>query len=101
VTFVEVYLSNWDSHGKPEADAALGLMTQVDDGLSALVTDLKERGCWRRRSSSGWAEFGTHAEDQQQGRPRSLVEGLEQRAGRRRHQGRPDDRQERTEMALR
>src|SRR5205807_2386610 len=28
VSFVEVYLSDWDSHTKPVADAALGLMTQ-------------------------------------------------------------------------
>jgi hypothetical protein len=58
VTFVEVYLANWDSHGKAEADAALGLMTQVDDGLSALVTDLNERGLLETTLIIWMGEFG-------------------------------------------
>jgi hypothetical protein len=58
VSFVEVYLANWDSHGKQEADAALGLMTQVDEGLSALVTDLKERGLLDTTLVMWMGEFG-------------------------------------------
>jgi hypothetical protein len=58
VTFVEAYLADWDSHGKDSADAALGLMTQVDDGLSALVTDLKERGLLDSTLIIWMGEFG-------------------------------------------
>jgi len=42
VSFVELYLADWDTHTKAASDAALGLMTQVDDGLSALVSAY----CW-------------------------------------------------------
>jgi uncharacterized protein (DUF1501 family) len=58
VSFVEVYLGDWDTHTKPVADAALGLMTQVDDGLSALVTDLKERGLLDTTLIIWMGEFG-------------------------------------------
>jgi Protein of unknown function (DUF1501) len=58
VSFVEVYLGDWDTHTKPVADAALGLMTQVDDGLSALVTDLKERGLLDSTLIIWMGEFG-------------------------------------------
>jgi uncharacterized protein (DUF1501 family) len=44
VSFVEVYLANWDSHDKRVADQTRNLMTQVDSGLSALIADLHERG---------------------------------------------------------
>lgn len=44
VAFVEVYLSNWDSHFRDVADQTRPLMRQVDQGLSALVSDLHERG---------------------------------------------------------
>src|SRR5262249_11907672 len=36
VSFVEVYLQNWDTHEKATAEAAKGLMTQVDRGMGAL-----------------------------------------------------------------
>lgn len=58
VSFVEVYLGDWDTHTKPAADAALGLMTQVDDGMSALVTDLKERGLLDTTLIICMGEFG-------------------------------------------
>lgn len=58
VSFVEVYLADWDSHVKKAADDALGLMTQVDDGLSALVTDLKERGLLDSTLIIWMGEFG-------------------------------------------
>jgi hypothetical protein len=58
VSFVELYLADWDTHTKPVADAALGLMTQVDDGLSALVTDLKERGLLDTTLIIWMGEFG-------------------------------------------
>ncbi len=43
VAFVEVYLSNWDSHARAEAQKTRDLMTQLDLGMSALVCDLHER----------------------------------------------------------
>ncbi len=58
VSFVELYLGDWDTHTKPVADTALGLMTQVDDGLSALVNDLKERGLLDSTLIIWMGEFG-------------------------------------------
>ena len=58
VSFVEVYLGDWDTHNKALSDAALGLMTQVDDGMSALVTDLKERGLLDTTLIIWMGEFG-------------------------------------------
>lgn len=58
VSFVEVYLGDWDTHNKAASDAALGLMTQVDDGMSALVTDLKERGLLETTLIIWMGEFG-------------------------------------------
>jgi hypothetical protein len=58
VSFVEVYLGDWDSHAKDSANAALKLMTQVDDGMSALVMDLKERGLLDTTLVIWMGEFG-------------------------------------------
>jgi Protein of unknown function (DUF1501) len=58
VTFVEVYLPGWDTHDKKTADNALKLMTQVDDGMSALVGDLKERGLLDSTLVIWMGEFG-------------------------------------------
>jgi Protein of unknown function (DUF1501) len=58
VSFVELYLADWDTHTKAAADTALGLMTQVDDGMSALVTDLKERGLLDSTLIIWMGEFG-------------------------------------------
>jgi uncharacterized protein (DUF1501 family) len=58
VAFVELYLGDWDTHVKQSADAALKLMTQVDDGLSALVADLKERGLLDTTLVIWMGEFG-------------------------------------------
>ena len=58
VSFVEVYLGDWDTHNKALSDAALGLMTQVDEGMSALVTDLKERGLLDTTLIIWMGEFG-------------------------------------------
>jgi hypothetical protein len=44
VSFVEVYLANWDSHEGKVAVETRNLMTQVDVGLSALLRDLADRG---------------------------------------------------------
>jgi hypothetical protein len=58
VPFIEAHLGDWDTHTKQIADAAKGLMTQVDDGLSALVTDLKERGLLDTTLIIWMGEFG-------------------------------------------
>jgi hypothetical protein len=58
VRFVEVYLENWDTHEKRVADAALGLMPQVDQGMSALVGDLAERGLLDDTLVVWMGEFG-------------------------------------------
>ena len=58
VPFVEVYLGDWDTHNKALSDAALGLMTQVDDGMSALISDLKERGLLDTTLIIWMGEFG-------------------------------------------
>jgi hypothetical protein len=58
VSFVEVYLQNWDTHDKQSATAARALMPQVDDGLSGLVGDLSERGLLDSTLIIWMGEFG-------------------------------------------
>jgi uncharacterized protein (DUF1501 family) len=58
VSFVEVYLQNWDTHEKKVSDEAKGLMTQVDDGMSALLRDLDERGMLQDTLVIWMGEFG-------------------------------------------
>lgn len=58
VAFVEVYLSNWDSHEKAVAEATRGLMTQVDQGASALISDLDARGMLKDTLIIWMGEFG-------------------------------------------
>jgi hypothetical protein len=43
VPFVEVYLSNWDTHEKKSADAITESMPHLDQGMSALISDLHDR----------------------------------------------------------
>ena len=58
VPFVEVYLQNWDTHEKAVAEAAKGLMTQVDRGMGALLRDLKDRGLLDTTLVVWMGEFG-------------------------------------------
>jgi uncharacterized protein (DUF1501 family) len=58
VAFVEVYLGTWDSHVKKSAEDTLKLMTEVDDGMSALVSDLKARGLLESTLVIWMGEFG-------------------------------------------
>lgn len=44
VSFVEVYLQNWDTHERVVAERSKKLMEQVDRGMSTLLKDLKDRG---------------------------------------------------------
>jgi uncharacterized protein (DUF1501 family) len=58
VAFVEVSLANWDTHEKAVAQQALRRMAEVDAGLSALLTDLKERGLLETTLVVWMGEFG-------------------------------------------
>ncbi len=58
VAFVEVYLSNWDGHSKPEAERARSLLGPLDQGMAALITDLKERGLLDSTLILWMGEFG-------------------------------------------
>jgi hypothetical protein len=58
VPFVEVYQGNWDSHEKKVADGVKALMPQVDQGMSALLTDLKQRGLLDSTLVIWMGEFG-------------------------------------------
>ncbi|HLY76137.1 MAG TPA: DUF1501 domain-containing protein [Planctomycetota bacterium] len=58
VAFVEVYLSNWDSHEKNVAEGTRDLMTQVDQGASALIGDLADRGMLQDTLIIWMGEFG-------------------------------------------
>ncbi|HZN32532.1 MAG TPA: DUF1501 domain-containing protein [Pirellulaceae bacterium] len=58
VAFVEVYLSNWDSHFRDVAAQTRTLMSQVDSGLSSLVGDLHERGLLDSTLVIWMGEFG-------------------------------------------
>jgi hypothetical protein len=58
VAFVELPLRNWDTHEKKVADDALKLMTEVDNGMSALLEDLKERGLLDSTLIIWMGEFG-------------------------------------------
>jgi hypothetical protein len=58
VSFVEVYLQNWDTHEKTVAEASKGLMEQVDRGMGTLLGDLKDRGLLESTLVVWMGEFG-------------------------------------------
>jgi hypothetical protein len=58
VSFVEVYLQNWDTHEKSVAEASRGLMTEVDRGMGTLLGELKERGLLDTTLLVWMGEFG-------------------------------------------
>jgi hypothetical protein len=58
VPFVEVYLANWDGHFKREADQAHELFPALDQGMSTLVSDLKDRGLLDDTLVIWMGEFG-------------------------------------------
>jgi uncharacterized protein (DUF1501 family) len=57
VTFVEVQSSGWDTHAN-ELNALKTLIPPVDQGMAALVADLKERGLLDRTLVIWMGEFG-------------------------------------------
>jgi hypothetical protein len=58
VSFIEVYLASWDTHDRRTADTAKGLMTRVDQGMAALIADLKDRGLLETTLVIWMGEFG-------------------------------------------
>lgn len=58
VAFVEVYSSNWDYHAKDTYDRAKVMMTEMDHGVSSLLTDLKDRGLLQDTLVILMGEFG-------------------------------------------
>jgi len=57
VTFVEVQSTGWDTHGN-ELKALKALIPPVDQGMAALITDLKARGLLERTLVIWMGEFG-------------------------------------------
>ena len=57
VTFVEVRLGSWDTH-KEVFDGVKGLASKCDPALSALITDLKDRGLFDKTLIMWTGEFG-------------------------------------------
>ena len=57
VTFVEVRLNGWDTH-KDVFDGVKGLASKCDPALSALITDLKDRGLFDKTLIMWTGEFG-------------------------------------------
>lgn len=58
VAFIEVYLSNWDSHVRESANKTRDLMTQVDQGMSSLIQDLHDRSLLDSTLILWMGEFG-------------------------------------------
>jgi hypothetical protein len=58
VAFVEVYSSNWDYHVNETYDRAKTMMTEMDHGVSALMTDLKNRSLLQDTLIIMMGEFG-------------------------------------------
>ena len=107
VPFVQV---NWSDHVEAEEDAGDGgwdhhyrnfqIMQDrhapwLDQALSALLDDLRERGLLRYDAGGGGGRVRPVAEDQRQGRPRPLGALLQRPARRRRRPRRPGDRRQR------
>ena len=48
VRFIQLYHKDWDHHGGVKEGIAFKAQ-EIDRACMALITDLKQRGCWRRR----------------------------------------------------
>ena len=87
VRFVSLTYGGWDMHtqitpGHAEPDAA------VRPGVRRADPRPGPQRAAQRDAGHGFQRVRPHAQDQQGRRPRSLAQGLQRRAGRRRHQGR-------------
>ena len=58
VTFVEVSHGNWDTHDDNFNKTSSSLSGEVDQGMSALISDLKERGMLDKTLVIWMGEFG-------------------------------------------
>ena len=97
VPFVEVFSPGWDTH-QDNFNRIKKLSGQIDTPIAALVADLEARGLLDSTLVIWMGEFGRTPKITTKGgagRPRPLSPRLEHRPLRRRHPGRPVDRQDR------
>ena len=100
VSFVEVTLGNWDTH-RDNATGIRSLCDVLDPAMAALLADLKQRGLLDTTLVIWMGEFGRTPHVGKQGGRDHYPAGLDHRAGRRRHQGRPGRRPHRQAAAAR
>jgi hypothetical protein len=72
VRFIQVYHRDWDHHGKVKADSA-GTAKEVDQGVAALLTDLKQRDMLKDTLVVFGTEFGRTPMAQGNGRDHHLA----------------------------
>ena len=85
VRFVTLTYGGWDMHVNLTAGMR-GSMPAFDQAFATLIRDLDRTGLAERHAGDGFQRIRPHAEDQRHGRPRPLAQGVQRRAGRRRHQ---------------
>jgi hypothetical protein len=91
---VTLSFSRWDWHSN-NFKSARREFPMLDQGLSALVKDLHDRGLDKDVSVIVWGEFGRTPKINPQGRPRSLAARQQRRHRRRRHEPRAGHRRDR------
>src|SRR5690606_6975996 len=72
VRFIQLYHRDWDHHGAVKRDSA-GTAAEVDRGVAALVTDLKQRGLFDDTLIIFGTEFGRTPMAQGDGRDHHLA----------------------------
>ena len=85
VRFVSLTYGGWDMH-TGITSGMQGQMPPFDQAFAALISDLDRTGLLDDHAGHGLQRIRPHAEDQRHRRPRSLAEGVQRRARRRRHQ---------------
>jgi hypothetical protein len=91
---VTLNFGRWDFHSNNFSGLRETHLPLFDQGLSALIEDLHERGLDKDVSVVAWG-IRAHTEDQHQRRSRSLAGGRRRPAGGRRNADRPGDRRHR------
>ena len=86
VRFVTLTYGGWDMHASITARHARASCPPFDQAFAALITRPRPHGPARQHAGHGLQRVRPHAEDQRHRRPRPLAEGVQRRAGRRRHQ---------------
>ena len=100
VRCVTVAYGFWDTHGNNFGHLRKVICRMFDQGISALVEDIYDRGPRPRRLRGRLGRVRPHAEDQQPSRPRPLGAGEFGDPVRRRHERRPGDRLDRQARRL-